>query len=112
MYYLGGGHVIDRYIGGDCSEKGAACRDASPSSHVHPNAPPFFIGHGTGDTTVPYAEAKDFVDEMHRSSDSVTLYTAENGPHSYWAKKEYYAANLAAVEAFLRSVLHPAAAAQ
>jgi acetyl esterase/lipase len=34
---------------------------ASPMSHVGPDAPPFFVLHGTNDTLVPVEQAREFV---------------------------------------------------
>jgi acetyl esterase/lipase len=101
VFRLGGAHVITRYLGTECPGP-AVCTEASPFNRVHANAPPFFVGHGTGDKTVPYAEAEGFAAALRSSGDAVTLYTADGGPHMYWTKKDYYAANLAAVEKFLK----------
>ena len=98
-------HVITRYLGGRCEAVRAACADASPEQHVHAGAPPFFVGHGTGDHVVPYAEAEAFIDQLRSAGVPVTPYTASDGRHMYWEKKQFYAANLAAVEAFLAQTL-------
>jgi acetyl esterase/lipase len=37
---------------------------ASPITHVGPDAPPFFVLHGTNDTVVPVEAARDFVDRF------------------------------------------------
>ena len=36
---------------------------ASPISHVGPDAPPFFLLHGTNDTVVPVRQARSFADD-------------------------------------------------
>jgi acetyl esterase/lipase len=94
-------HVITRYLGADCQTAPAICDDASPDNHVHPAAPPFFVGHGTSDHVVPYAEAQSFIARLQAAGDAVTPFTAQGGPHMYWEKKPYYTANLAAIEGFL-----------
>jgi len=96
--------VVTRYLGHDCTTPAPICDDASPISHVHENAPPFFIGHGTADQTVAYAQAQQFAASLQNHQDKATLYTVPGAPHSYWSKKKYYAANLAAIEAFLTTL--------
>jgi acetyl esterase/lipase len=93
-------YVIKRYLP---QTGNSACRDASPLAHIHSGAPPFFIGHGTADHVVPYAAATQFTDALRRSNIFVATYEAEGGPHSYWAKPAYYAANLAAMKSFLQA---------
>lgn len=39
-------------------------RLASPIAQVHPEAPPFLVIHGTGDTVIPVAQARSFVDHL------------------------------------------------
>jgi acetyl esterase/lipase len=92
-------YVIRRYLPEPAAD---VCKDASPVDHVHPGAPPFFIGHGTSDHIVPYAAATQFTDTLRRSDIFVATYEAQGGPHSYWTKSRYYAANLAAMESFLQ----------
>lgn len=102
VYDLTGNYgVIKRYLGGPCGEIGTVCRDASPMTHIRAGAPPFFVGHGTSDYTVPFASAQLFASEMKAAGNRVTFYPVKGAPHSYWSKRKYYADNLAAVEAFL-----------
>ena len=102
-------HVIERYLGTDCRSTPDICNDASPNFHLHPGAPPFFIGHGTADKTVAYSEAFTFVTALRDHNIPVTLYTAQNGPHMYFDKADFYAPNLAALESFLAATLHSTA---
>jgi acetyl esterase/lipase len=97
-------HVIERYLGGSCSRIKAICLEASPMQHIHAGAPPFFVGHGSADRVVPYASAALFSRDMKAAGNAVTFYTQPGGPHMYFAKKRYYAANLAALESFLAGV--------
>jgi len=48
--------------------------DASPRCRVNPAAPPFFVVHGTHDTLVPVAEAREFVEALRAVSDAPVLY--------------------------------------
>ena len=47
---------------------------ASPVSHVGPDAPPFFVLHGTNDSLVPVAQARSFVDELRKASKQPVVY--------------------------------------
>jgi acetyl esterase/lipase len=49
-------------------------RDASPLCRVNPDAPPFFVVHGTHDTLVPVAEARRFVEALRGVSEAPVLY--------------------------------------
>ncbi|HEY7948113.1 MAG TPA: alpha/beta hydrolase [Acidimicrobiales bacterium] len=48
--------------------------DASPRCRVNAAAPPFFVVHGTNDTLVPVAEAREFVDALRAVSDALVMY--------------------------------------
>jgi acetyl esterase/lipase len=41
---------------------------ASPLARVHPDAPPFLVVHGSGDSVIPVAQARDFVATLRRVS--------------------------------------------
>ncbi|HLM97022.1 MAG TPA: alpha/beta hydrolase [Acidimicrobiales bacterium] len=47
---------------------------ASPLHRVHPEAPPFFVIHGTNDTLVPVADARTFVSALRAVSKAPVLY--------------------------------------
>ncbi len=47
---------------------------ASPMDRIHPDAPPFFIIHGSKDTLVPVEEARRFARELRRVSRSPVVY--------------------------------------
>ena len=49
-------------------------RKASPIAQVHPKAPPFLVVHGTGDTVIPVAQARSFVERLRAVSQSVVSY--------------------------------------
>ncbi len=48
--------------------------DASPIRYVTPDAPPFFVLHGTNDSLIPVEEAREFVDELRAVSKSPVVY--------------------------------------
>ncbi|WP_304106267.1 alpha/beta hydrolase [Mycolicibacterium bacteremicum] len=49
-------------------------RDASPIARVHRDAPPFLVIHGSGDTVIPVAQARSFVDRLKATSDAPVSY--------------------------------------
>ena len=49
-------------------------RAASPTHRVRADAPPFLVIHGESDTLVPVADARRFVAELRRASESPVLY--------------------------------------
>lgn len=48
--------------------------DASPINHLHPDAPPFFVLHGTNDSLLHVEPARRFVEELRRVSRNPVLY--------------------------------------
>ncbi len=48
--------------------------DASPIQYVRPDAPPFFVLHGTDDSLIPVAEAREFVEQLRAVSKSPVAY--------------------------------------
>ena len=49
-------------------------RKASPIAQVHPDAPPFLVIHGSGDSVIPVEQARTFVDRLRSVSRSVVSY--------------------------------------
>ena len=48
--------------------------EASPVSHVGPDAPPFFVLHGTNDTVVPVGQARSFAGQLRSASLQPVVY--------------------------------------
>ncbi len=89
------------YLGGKCEERSRECKDASPQFHIHAGAPPFYVGHGTADETVPFTEAVAFSSALKDANVPVKFFQAEGGKHTYWADPRFYAENLEGIRAFL-----------
>jgi acetyl esterase/lipase len=49
-------------------------RKASPIARVHADAPPFLVIHGAGDSVIPVAQARSFVERLRGVSESVVSY--------------------------------------
>jgi acetyl esterase/lipase len=54
---------------------------ASPMSHLSPDAPPALVVHGTLDTLAPVQEAREFVKMLRAESRSPVVYVELNGAH-------------------------------
>lgn len=52
----------------------AIYRNASPIARVHADAPPFLVVHGTGDTVIPVAQARSFVQRLRATSRAAVSY--------------------------------------
>jgi acetyl esterase/lipase len=52
----------------------ARWKEASPICHLGPEAPPFFVLHGTNDSVVPVEQARRFVAECRRVSRQAVVY--------------------------------------
>jgi acetyl esterase/lipase len=68
-------HVMKAAI----SEAPEAYEKASPMSHAHPDAPPFFVIHGAKDTLVPVADARHFVATLRETVRAPVLYAEVPG---------------------------------
>ncbi len=56
------------------AEDPRAYEKASPVARVHPDAPPFFVVHGTHDSLAPVCEARDFVGKLRTVSKAPVAY--------------------------------------
>lgn len=61
-----------------------AYAQASPLTHVHAGAPPFFVIHGDTDSLIPVAEAQAFVELLREASESPVIYAEmKGGQHAF-----------------------------
>jgi acetyl esterase/lipase len=97
--------IVETYLGGSCEAMKDACKRASPSAAVMLGAPPFFVGHGTKDESVPYKQAEEFVDKLRKANVAVTVFTAPGGPHTYWKDNRWAQPNMDASISFLKQAL-------
>nr|WP_090341209.1 alpha/beta hydrolase [Mycolicibacterium malmesburyense]CRL71002.1 alpha/beta hydrolase domain-containing protein [Mycolicibacterium malmesburyense] len=61
-------------VGHKLAERPGVYRKASPIAQVHPDAPPFLVVHGTGDSVIPVAQARAFVERLRAVSRSAVSY--------------------------------------
>ncbi|MEW5868152.1 MAG: alpha/beta hydrolase [Chloroflexota bacterium] len=59
-------------------------RAANPETYIHPNMPPFYLQHGTGDATVPVQQSIEFAEKLKRAlgEDRVILELLEGAEHA------------------------------
>ena len=84
--------------------------DASPLRRVNPQAPPFFVVHGTNDTLVPVAEARRFVEALRTVSEAPVVYAElPYAQHAFDVLPSLRSAHaVAAVIRFLEGIRHQA----
>jgi acetyl esterase/lipase len=63
--------------------EGAALADASPISHVTPDAPPFLLVHGTADWLVPYAQSEQLHAALTAAGVDSRLVPVEGAQHIF-----------------------------
>lgn len=57
---------------------------ASPSFHVHPDAPPFFVLHGRNDAVIPHTQARNFVAALRGAGADVVAHAElPNAHHAF-----------------------------
>lgn len=71
------------YIGCSPAECADKWKRASVIEALHADAPPFLIVHGDADTTVPYQQSKDLLEELRRLNVKAELHTVPKGNHLF-----------------------------
>jgi len=56
----------------------------SPLQHARPGLPPCIVFHGTGDTTVPFADVERFRDRMLEAGNECEVVGFEGKPHGFF----------------------------
>ncbi len=68
-------------LGGTVQEKAELARQASPTSFVSPDDPPFFIAHGERDPIVPVSQARILAAALKKTNVDVTLHIDPEADH-------------------------------
>ena len=88
------------------SEIAEPFRNASPIAHIHPDAPPFFVLHGTNDSLIPVEQARSFTARLREVSRQPVVYAelpcAQHAFDIFGSTRAAHAAM--AVEQFLAEV--------
>lgn len=89
---------VDRDVmRGSYDQKPEEFHAVSPLDHVHPDAPPFLVIHGTHDSLVPIAEAEVFVDAMERVGADVEFVPVLGAQHGFDAVSSNVSRHVAAL---------------
>ncbi len=85
----GGGRDSEMgYIGGPFHEHEERSRQASATTHVTKDDPPFLILHGTGDPVVPFEQSKTFAEALSKAGVDVTFVPVTDGGHGWGPNRE------------------------
>jgi acetyl esterase/lipase len=72
---------VGKLFGGALKDRQEQAKQASPSTYVSKDDPPFLIVHGTNDKTVPLAQAESFYEALKKAGVDATLVKIEGGGH-------------------------------
>lgn len=95
-------NAVETYLGGACQTRIEACNLASPQYQVHAGAPPFYVGHGTMDQSVPFTQAVAFTTALKSANVPVEFFQAQGVKHTFWVDPRYFHENLDRIKAFLK----------
>jgi len=73
--------VLSYWLGGSRNEKPTAFRDASPTSYVTSDDPPFFLFHGESDMIVPISTSQTFQAALREKGITCQHCTDKNSGH-------------------------------
>lgn len=90
---MGGSHnnpnsPESRLVGGAVQEVQKVARDASATTYVSPDDPPFLLIHGTDDRTVPFNQSELLHEGLKNAGVESTLVPVEGGGHGGFPPKE------------------------
>jgi acetyl esterase/lipase len=73
---------LTQLFGGPLRERQDLMRMASPISHVHRDAPPFLIVHGTRDETVPFEQGERLHSALEQAGATTRFVPVDGGYHN------------------------------
>jgi dipeptidyl aminopeptidase/acylaminoacyl peptidase len=73
--------VVRQLLGGTPDERPDAARSASAVTYVSTDDPPFLLGHGTLDPSVPFDQCLTFLAALKNAGVPAILIRFENGGH-------------------------------
>ncbi|KUO10440.1 alpha/beta hydrolase [Streptomyces sp. DSM 15324] len=95
-----------RLLGAPARKVPELAREASPISHVHRDAPPFLIAHGTADSAVPFGQSEALAAALAAAGVQVRLDPVEGADHLWQGLTDLEPVFASAV-AFVRDVTAP-----
>lgn len=78
----GADEFLTQLFGGPLRERQDLMRMASPINHVHRDAPPFLIVHGTRDETAPFAQGQRLHRALEQVGASTSFVPVDGGYHN------------------------------
>jgi acetyl esterase/lipase len=103
---------LENLLGGSPAKAAKKYAEASPVSHVHKDAAPCLLLHGTADAVVPVEQSRLLAEKLLKVGAQVTLLAFHFAPHDFDELRDTNARlAAAAVEAFLLNHLKPRPAA-
>ncbi len=102
----GGSGVVDM-LGSAIEDAPAVAALASPITHVSASSAPFFLAHGTADTTVPVEQSRTFRTALQGAGGKVTLIELPGVGHGFPAISEQLLPTSCTTLAFLAAYLTP-----
>lgn len=93
------------FLGVSFEANPALWNDASPLTHVGPDAAPFLLLHGTDDRAVPYDQSVEMQRRLRDAGVCADLFTAEGAGHAFFNAPPWYAPTLVRMEQFLVKLL-------
>ncbi|MCU0879002.1 MAG: alpha/beta hydrolase [Pirellulaceae bacterium] len=77
-----------KLLGGAVQSTKPLAREASPTTHVTPNDPPFLLIHGTDDRVVPFQQSEVLHAALEKAGVESTLVPVEGGGHGNFRSDE------------------------
>ncbi|MBM7784908.1 alpha/beta hydrolase [Tenggerimyces flavus] len=74
--------TLSQLFGGPLAQRQDLMRLASPINHVHRDAPPYLIVHGTRDETVPFEQGEHLHRALEQAGATTTFIPIEGGYHN------------------------------
>ncbi|MBI3684088.1 MAG: prolyl oligopeptidase family serine peptidase, partial [Acidobacteria bacterium] len=96
---------VVRFLGKTYAEDAELWKRASPLEQVHSKAPPFLFLHGTGDTTVPYAQSERMMEALKRAGVSAEMMSAPDAAHGFFNRPPWFEPTLKRMEEFFLRTL-------
>ncbi len=79
---------LNYWLGGTRREQPEIWRQATPTTWLAPDDPPFYLFHGRNDWIVPYSSAESFLDQLHKAGIEAELESWDNGHFGLFSRLE------------------------
>jgi acetyl esterase/lipase len=96
---------VSAFLGVSLSANPRLYGEASPITHVSPDAAPFLLAHGTEDRTVPYHQSVAMLNKLKQAGVRAELYTVRGADHGFFQGILWYEEALEKMEEFFTRTL-------